>query len=60
MSPERSATFAKIYRQRAVDCLRLVDSCCEPYARDALEELASEYRQQADQYAAEAKANRSA
>jgi len=54
MTPDRSSTYAKIYRQRAADCLRLVDACGEPYAREALRELASEYAHQADQYAAEA------
>jgi hypothetical protein len=58
MSPERSTTYAKIYRQRAEDCLRLVDSCWEPYAREALQELASEYARQADEYAADGQRGR--
>jgi|KBSMisStaDraftv2_1062788.scaffolds.fasta_scaffold2502672_1 histone H3/H4 len=55
MTQDRLWTYARIYRQRAADCLRLVDSCSEPYAREALRELASEYKQQADEYAAESK-----
>lgn len=35
---------SKIFQQRARDCFRLAQECPDLYAREALEELAAEFR----------------
>lgn len=38
---------SKMFHQRARDCLRLADECPDLYAREALMELADEFKQMA-------------
>jgi hypothetical protein len=38
---------SKMFHQRARDCLRLADECPDLYAREALVELAAEFKQMA-------------
>ena len=40
---------SKMFHQRARDCLRLADECPDLYAREALMELADEFRHMATQ-----------
>ena len=43
---------SEIYRQRAEDCLKLAEECPEPYVREALRELATDFMREADELAA--------
>ena len=36
---------SKVFHQRAQDCFRLAQECPDFYAKEALEELAAEFRQ---------------
>jgi hypothetical protein len=40
---------SKMFHQRARDCLRLADECPDLYAREALMELADEFKHMATQ-----------
>ena len=40
---------SKMFHQRARDCLRLADECPDLYAREALMELAGEFKHMATQ-----------
>ena len=46
---------SKMFHQRARDCLRLVDECPDLYAREALMELADEFKHMATQLDADAR-----
>ena len=46
---------SKMFHQRARDCLRLADECPDLYAREALMELADEFKQMARQLEADAR-----
>jgi hypothetical protein len=45
---------SKMFHQRARDCLRLADECPDLYAREALMELADEFKHMAAQLDADA------
>ena len=54
---------AKLFRQRARDCLRLAMECSDVFAREALLELAAEFKNtardiEAERFAQEEKAGR--
>lgn len=46
---------SNMFRQRAQDCLRLAAECPDLYAREALMELADEFKQMARQLEADAR-----
>ena len=46
---------SKMFHQRARDCLRLADECPDLYAREALMELAGEFKHMATQLDADAR-----
>ena len=46
---------SKMFHQRARDCLRLADECPDLYAREALMELADEFKHMATQLDADAR-----
>ena len=46
---------SKMFHQRAQDCLRLADECPDLYAREALVELADEFKQMGNMLEAEAR-----
>jgi len=46
---------SKMFHQRAQDCLRLADECPDLYAREALVELADEFKQMGQMLEAEAR-----
>ena len=46
---------SKMFHQRARDCLRLADECPDLYAREALMELADEFKHMAAQLDADAR-----
>jgi hypothetical protein len=46
---------SKMFHQRAQDCLRLADECPDLYAREALMELADEFKHMATQLDADAR-----
>ena len=46
---------SKMFHQRAQDCLRLADECPDLYAREALMELADEFKHMAAQLDADAR-----
>jgi hypothetical protein len=46
---------SKMFYQRARDCLRLADECPDLYAREALMELADEFKHMATQVDADAR-----
>jgi len=46
---------SKMFHQRARDCLRLADECPDLYAREALVELADEFKQMGQMLEAEAR-----
>ena len=49
---------ARLFHQRARDCLKLVDECPDVYAREALKELADEFTDMAKTLEKEASASR--
>jgi hypothetical protein len=51
---------SKIFQQRARDCFRLAQECPDLYAREALEELAAEFRRVANRLAEESLSDRRA
>jgi hypothetical protein len=46
---------SKMFHQRARDCLRLADECPDLYAREALVELADEFKHMATQLDSDAR-----
>jgi len=46
---------SKMFHQRARDCLRLADECPDLYAREALVELADEFKQMGNTLETEAR-----
>jgi hypothetical protein len=46
---------SKMFHQRARDCFRLADECPDLYAREALMELADEFKQMATSIEADAR-----
>jgi hypothetical protein len=46
---------SKMFHQRARDCLRLADECPDLYAREALMELADEFKHTATQLDSDAR-----
>jgi hypothetical protein len=49
---------SEIYRRRAEDCLKLANECPEPYVREALQELATDFMREAEELAGEASLTR--
>ena len=45
---------SEVYRRRAEDCLKLARECPEPYVREALQELATDFIREAEELAGEA------